>query len=243
MSAVHSTDVLKSGHTRWQVTRRRRGWIQFSRSSELVWHDFQVHSGIAAHCHSRWLGRWYCNSISPKRRTLEQQGTFDFNAQLGMNFADSGIPCTATQIDTPADHPAPRVARDEIAFIFLVHMLLVKFDVRLKPVFRNFLSTVWKSVVRWKGLGFSSLLSSSSHKTSHKYHRYTSRNLSCHFSFCRFYAVLSNERTANLCIRSLPQLHLTTVEIVAKYPIFLIIITDWQQVLQTLTECLPKWVS
>lgn len=47
-----------------------------------------------------------------------------------MNFVNSGISCIATQVDRPADYLAPRVARDEIAFIFMVHMLLVKFDVR-----------------------------------------------------------------------------------------------------------------
>ena len=75
---------------------------------------------------------------------MEQQGTFDFNAQLGVNFVNSGISCTATQVDRPADYLAPRATRDEIVLIFMVHMLLVKFDVRGKPVFLNFLSTARK---------------------------------------------------------------------------------------------------
>ena len=76
---------------------------------------------------------------------MEQQGTFDFNAQLGVNLVNSGISCTATQVDRPADYLAPRAARDEIVFfLFMVHMLLVKFDVRCKPVFINFLSTARK---------------------------------------------------------------------------------------------------
>ena len=75
---------------------------------------------------------------------MEQQGTFDFNAQLGVSFVNSGISCTATQVDTPADYLAPSVARVEIVFILMVHMLLVKFYVRLKPVFLNFLSTARK---------------------------------------------------------------------------------------------------
>ena len=61
---------------------------------------------------------------------MEQQGTFHFNAQVGLNFGYSCISCTATQVDTPADHLVPRVARDEIAVIFMVHVLLVKLDVR-----------------------------------------------------------------------------------------------------------------
>ena len=74
---------------------------------------------------------------------MEQQGTFDFNPQLGVNCVNSGISCTATQGDTPGDYLAPRVARDKIVFffIFMMHMLLAKFDVRLKPVFLNFLSS------------------------------------------------------------------------------------------------------
>lgn len=75
---------------------------------------------------------------------MEQQGTFDFNAQLGVNFVNSGISCTSTQVDRPADYLASRAARDEIVFLFMVHMLLVKFDVSCKPVFINFLSIARK---------------------------------------------------------------------------------------------------
>ena len=135
---------LQSGHAHWQVLRRRMGWIQFSRCSDVDWHDLQVHSVTAAHCHCGWRGCWYCNSISLRRKALEQQGTFDFNAQLGVNLVNSGISCTATQVDRPADYLAPREARDEIVFLFIVHMLLVKFNVRWKPFFLNFQSTARK---------------------------------------------------------------------------------------------------
>ena len=61
---------------------------------------------------------------------MEQLGKFDFNAQVGLNFVYSDILCTAKQVDTPADYLVPRVAREEIAVIFIVHVLLIKFDVR-----------------------------------------------------------------------------------------------------------------
>ena len=147
---IPSTNVLQSEHTHWQVTRWRRGRIHFIRCRDVDWHGFQVHSGIAAHCHCGWLRCWFCNSISLRRKALEQQGTFNFSAQVGVSFVYSGISCTATQVDTPADQLVPRLARDEIAVILIVHVLLVRFDFRWKTVFLNFLSSVGKKGIARK---------------------------------------------------------------------------------------------
>ena len=76
---------------------------EYTRYRDVDCYGFQVHRGIAAHCHCGWLRCWFCNSISLRRKALEQQGTFNFNAQVGVNFVYSGISCPAAQVDTPAD--------------------------------------------------------------------------------------------------------------------------------------------
>lgn len=77
---------------------------------------------------------------------MEQQGTFDFNAQLGVNFVNSGISCTATQVDRPADYLAPRAARDEIVFFIYGAYVAGKIRCQMQAGFHKFSINCQKNV-------------------------------------------------------------------------------------------------
>ena len=157
---------------------------------------------------------------------MEQQGTFDFNPQLGVNCVNSGISCTATQGDTPGDYLAPRVARDKIVFFFYIYDAYVAGKIRcqVKAGFPKFsikcLKKVW--LENWD-LDF--LLYSYLTHVQHPIRTIVILREICPaiFHFVGFMQSLPMRELPTSAFVVYHNFHLITLAIVAKYPILLLI--------------------